>query len=106
MKTCDLKEIIYLPAGIFTYTSIKTCVFYFIKKKEGTEVLETNFNITTKPLIKNKRSSKFIDTHETKQVQFYDYNPYEDIKKLLVDVPIEKIINNSYSLNYTEYINN
>ena len=105
MKTCDLKEIIYLPAGIFTYTSIKTCVFYFIKKKEGTEVLETNFNIT-KPLIKNKRSSKFIDTHETKQVQFYDYNPYEDIKKLLVDVPIEKIINNSYSLNYTEYINN
>ena len=27
MKTCDLKEIIYLPSGIFTYTSIKTCVF-------------------------------------------------------------------------------
>jgi len=26
MKTCDLKEIIYLPSGIFTYTSIKTCV--------------------------------------------------------------------------------
>ena len=33
MKTCDLKEIIYLPSGIFTYTSIKTCVFYFVKKK-------------------------------------------------------------------------
>jgi len=32
MKTCDLKEIIYLPSGIFTYTTIKTCVFYFIKK--------------------------------------------------------------------------
>ena len=105
IKTCDLKEIIYLPSGIFTYTSIKTCVFYFIKKKEGTEVLETNFNIT-KPLEKNKRSFKFIDTHETKHVQFYDYNPYEDIKSLLIEVPIEKIINNSYSLNYSEYINN
>ena len=105
MKTCDLKEIIYLPPGIFTYTTIKTCVFYFIKKKEGTEVLETNFNIT-KPLNKNKRSYKFIDTHETKQIQFYDYNPYEDIKLLLIEVPIENIINNSYSLNYTEYINN
>ena len=32
MKTCDLKEIIYLPSGIFTYTTIKTCVFYFVKK--------------------------------------------------------------------------
>ena len=34
MKTCDLKEIIYIPSGIFTYTSIKTCVFYFVKKRE------------------------------------------------------------------------
>ncbi|ADX06104.1 putative type I restriction modification N-6 adenine specific methyltransferase domain protein [Organic Lake phycodnavirus 1] len=33
LKTCDLKEIIYLPSGIFTYTSIKTCVFYFVKKE-------------------------------------------------------------------------
>ena len=32
MKTCDLKEIYYLPKGIFTYTSIKTCVFYFVKE--------------------------------------------------------------------------
>ena len=104
MKTCDLKEIIYLPSGIFTYTSIKTCVFYFVKKKEGIYVLETNFNITKS--LKNNQSLKFIDTHETKQVQFYDYNPYEDIKSLLIEVPIEKIINNSYSLNYTEYINN
>ena len=105
MKTCDLKEIIYLPSGIFTYTSIKTCVFYFVKKKEGIEVLETNFNITKTNKVLGK-NYKFIDTHETKQVQFYDYNLYEDIKKLLIEVSIEKIINNSYSLNYTEYINN
>jgi type I restriction enzyme S subunit len=34
----------------------------------------------------------------------YDYNPYEDVKNLLVEVPIEKIVSNSYSLNYAEYM--
>ena len=97
MKTCDLKEIIYLPSGIFTYTSIKTCVFYFIKKKESDDVLETK-------IIKKSWNYKFSKTHQTTKVKFYDYNPYEDIKNLLVDVPIENIANNSYSLNYTEYI--
>ena len=97
MKTCDLKEIIYLPSGIFTYTSIKTCVFYFIKKKEGKDVLETKIS-------KKSWNYKFSKTHQTTKVNFYDYNPYEDIKNLLVDVPIEKIANNSYSLNYTEYM--
>lgn len=33
LKTCDLHEIIYLPSGLFTNTNIKTCIFYFIKKK-------------------------------------------------------------------------
>jgi type I restriction-modification system DNA methylase subunit len=27
MKTCELKEIIYMPSGMFEYTSIKTCIF-------------------------------------------------------------------------------
>jgi type I restriction enzyme M protein len=97
MKTCDLKEIIYLPSGIFTYTTIKTCVFYFIKKKEGNNVLETK-------IIKKSWNYTFSKTHQTTNVNFYDYNPYEDVKNLLLEVPIEKIANNSYSLNYTEYI--
>ena len=97
MKTCDLKEIIYLPSGIFTYTTIKTCVFYFIKKKEGKDVLETKIS-------KKSWNYKFSKTHQTTKVNFYDYNPYEDIKNLLVEVPIEKIANNSYSLNYAEYM--
>ncbi len=105
MKTCDLKEIIYLPSGIFTYTSIKTCVFYFIKKKEGTDILETNIKISKM----NKeigRDYKFSKIHQTTKVKFYDYNPYEGdgVKNLLVEVPIEKIVNNSYSLNYAEYM--
>ena len=103
MKTCDLKEIIYLPSGIFTYTSIKTCVFYFVKKREGIDVLETKINIS-KSQKETGRDYKFSKTHQTIKVKFYDYNPYEDVKNLLVEVPIEKIVNNSYSLNYTEYM--
>ena len=104
MKTCDLKEIIYLPSGIFTYTSIKTCVFYFVKKREGTDVLEVNINYSKTTQKETKRNYKFSKTHQTTKVKFYDYNPYEDVKNLLVEVPIEKIMSNSYSLNYAEYM--
>lgn len=103
MKTCDLKEIIYLPSGIFTYTPIKTCVFYFVKKREGADVLETKIEVS-KTQKETGRDYKFSKTHQTTKVKFYDYNPYEDIKNLLVEVPIEKIVSNSYSLNYAEYI--
>jgi len=103
MKTCDLKEIIYLPSGIFTYTTIKTCVFYFVKKREGTDVLETKIKVS-KTQKETGRDYKFSKTYQTTKVKFYDYNPYEDVKNLLVEVPIEKIVSNSYSLNYAEYM--
>ena len=103
MKTCDLKEIIYLPSGIFTYTSIKTCVFYFVKKREGTDVLDIKIKIS-KTQKETGREYKLSKTHQTTKVKFYDYNPYEDVKNLLVEVPIDKIVSNSYSLNYAEYM--
>ena len=103
MKTCDLKEIIHLPSGIFTYTPIKTCVFYFVKKREGADVLETKIK-ASKTQKETGRDYKFSKTHQTTKVKFYDYNPYEDVKNLLVEVPIEKIVSNSYSLNYAEYM--
>jgi type I restriction enzyme M protein len=98
MKTCDLKEIISLPSGIFTYTSIKTCVFYFVKKREGVDVLETNIKVS-KTQKETSRDYKFSKTHQTTKVKFYDYNPYVDVKNLLVEVTIDKIASNSYSLN-------
>ncbi len=103
VKTCDLKEIIYLPSGIFTYTSIKTCVFYFVKRKEGDCVLETKIKVS-KTQKEIGRDYKFSKTYQTTKVKFYDYNPYEDVKNLLVEVPIEKLVSNSYSLNYAEYM--
>jgi type I restriction enzyme M protein len=102
MKTCDLKEIIYLPSGIFTYTSINTCVFYFVKNKEGDKVIEIKKKISKTQ--KETRTYKFEKEHETKKVKFYEYNFEKDIKNLLVEVSIEDIKNNSYSLNYNEYI--
>jgi restriction endonuclease S subunit len=45
-----------------------------------------------------------VKTHQTASVKFYDYNQLEDVKVLLVEVPIEKIVSNSYSLNYAEYM--
>jgi len=105
MKTCDLKEIYYLPSGIFTNTSIKTCVFYFVKKREGSDVIEMKINVS-KTQKETGRDYKFSKTHQTTKVAFYDYNPYEGegVKHILVEVPIERIVANSYSLNYAEYM--
>jgi type I restriction-modification system DNA methylase subunit len=97
MKTCDLKEIIYFPAGVFEYTSIKTCVAFFKKKLEGSSVI----TIVEKG---KKRDITFTKPHSTKQVKFYDYNTATETRTLLIDVPIEKVAANSYSLNYAEYM--
>jgi len=104
VKTCDLKEIIYLPSGIFTYTSIKTCVFYFVKKIEGTDVLETKIKLSKKTQKEIGREYIFSKTHQTTTVKFYNYDFNGDVKNLLVEVPIEKFASNSYSLNYAEYM--
>lgn len=109
LKTCDLKEVIYLPSGIFTYTSVKTCIFFFTKKKEGTQVLTVDIktNSTGK---ETKRNYKFSKTHQTKNVKFYETlmikeNSQDKLEKsLLIEVPISKIAKNAYSLNYNEYV--
>jgi type I restriction-modification system DNA methylase subunit len=104
MKTCDLKEVIYLPAGTFTHTSIKTCVFYFHKKKEGKDVLETKLKHSKTTQKETERLYEFSKTHQTHKVKFYDYNTENDIKHLLLEVAIEDLTKNNYSLNYAEYL--
>jgi type I restriction-modification system DNA methylase subunit len=84
-KTCDLKEVVLLPIDIFTYTKTRTCIFYFIKKRE------------VKDGLVNKG-------YETKSVSFYEYDASEDNKKLVINVPIEVIAENSFSLNHEEYL--
>jgi len=90
-------------ASLYGLVLVKTCVFFFVKKREGTEVLEVTKKMS-KTHRETGRSYKFTKTHQTSHVKFYDYNPYEEIKRLLVEVPIERIAGNSYSLNYSEYL--
>ena len=96
MKTCELREVIYLPSGVFSNTSIKTCVLYFYKRKEGSDVVEIGG--------KKTRTYKFSRALQTEKVQFYDYNPYEKVKNLLIEVDASIIAENNYSLNYAEYL--
>jgi type I restriction-modification system DNA methylase subunit len=103
MKTCELKEIIYLPAGIFTRTKIKTCVISFVKKREGNEALELNIKIS-KAQNEVGRTYNFSKKHQTSKVQFYDYNAKNNNKILLIERSIKAISTNSYSLNYTDYL--
>jgi type I restriction-modification system DNA methylase subunit/restriction endonuclease S subunit len=105
MKTCDLKEIIILPQDIFTYTDIKTCIFYFVKKVEGSDALEIVDKKLSTRSQKSSRSYKFSEHCQTKSVKFYDYDLQKDSKNLIVEVSIEKIVEKSYSLYYSHYIN-
>lgn len=106
MKTCDLKEVVYFPAGTFTHTSIKTCIFYFIKKRQGKDVLETNIKISKITQKETEREYKFSKTHQTTKVHFYDCNPENGIKYELIEggINIDEISKNNYSLNYAEYL--
>jgi restriction endonuclease S subunit len=98
MKTCDLKEIIYLPSGLFINTDIETCIFYFVKKIKGSDVL------TVKENRKNEKTYEFTDDYQTDKVIFYNYNIDTEEKEFLVEAPIEKIIQKNYSLNYINYL--
>jgi len=102
MKTCDLKEIYYLPP-VFTHTTISTCVFNFIKKTECIDALKIKIKIS-KMQKEIWREYNFTKTHQTNKVKFYNYNPENEMKHLIIEVPIDKISKNCYSLNYAEYL--
>jgi type I restriction-modification system DNA methylase subunit len=105
LKTCDLLEVIYLPPGVFTYTPIKTCIYYFVKKCDEKSVITSIPKNSKTNKETGERVHKFItDKHQTSIVKFYECNPYTNVKLLLVEVPIERIIENSYILNYSDYI--
>lgn len=104
MKTCDLKEVIYLPAGTFTHTSIKTCVLYFHKKKEGNDIVTVNVKYSATTQQETQRDYAFSKTHQTHIIKFYDYNPSNGVKHLLTEVNIADIAKQNYSLNYATYL--
>jgi type I restriction-modification system DNA methylase subunit/restriction endonuclease S subunit len=105
MKSCDLQEIICLPANTFTYTSIKTCVFYFVKKREMKDAMELKIKSMNKhPFSEISRNYNFVKEHATTSVKFYEMDTFYKEKKLLIEVPVDTLSKNAYSLNYMEYM--
>ena len=112
LRTCDLQEIIYMPSGVFTYTSIKTCIFYFVKKIEIKDTLKLDIKYSKVDNKELSRTYNYTQDFQTKSVKFYEYS-YEKQGKdniilkdkiLLVDVSIEQLQQNSFSFNSSEYI--
>ena len=112
LRTCDLQEIIYMPSGVFTYTSIKTCIFYFVKKVEIKDTLKLDIKYSKVGNKELSRTYNYTQDFQTKSVKFYEYS-YEKQGKdniilkdkiLLVDVSIEQLQQNSFSFNSSEYI--
>lgn len=79
LKSCDLKEIIYLPTGMFN-KNFKLVFLYFIKTTEKT----------------NK--------YQTENTNFYDYNFFDSSKELLASANINDFIINNCSFNYIDYV--
>jgi type I restriction enzyme M protein len=105
MKTCELVEVIYLPAKTFTHTSIKTCILYFYKREEGQNVMKPQITYNSKNKNKEvKREYIFKSEHKTKKVKFTEYNQKTNERKELLEVDIENIEKHNYSLNYTDYL--
>lgn len=100
LRTCNLKEIIYLPPKIFDYTPVKTCVFYFEKKKEGADVLHVG----------SKQTYTFTGDFSTEIVSFYNSSLSEPdgdlVKTLMGSLHMSQIQENGFSLNYAEYVQN
>lgn len=97
MKTCNLLEVIYLPSGIFTHTSVKTCVLYFVKTVEGASVISLSSS-------KDKNLYKFSETIETKKVSFIKFDPYNHEKTLICEVLGNTIADNKFSLKHSDYL--
>jgi type I restriction-modification system DNA methylase subunit len=102
LKTCDLKEVVCLPPGTFTHTTIKTCIFYFHKKREGIDALETKIKYSKTTMKETDRTYVFTTEHQTKKVIFSEFDGFT--KRFIVEVGINEIALNNYSLNYVEYM--
>jgi type I restriction-modification system DNA methylase subunit len=96
MKTCELREVYKLPSGVFpnasiknslkksNKTSIKTCILYFYKRKEGKDVIKIGKRNRT-------RTYKFVEECSTNKVKYYDCNLNSNLSKFVMEVDIKRI---------------
>lgn len=105
METCDLREIIYIPDDVIYNVSVKMCILYFIKKKEGFDVINSHDQVMN-ALVNGEVNIQSDNQFSTQNIKFYNYHVLNNNKTLIIEVPINKIANNSYSLDYNEYLCN
>jgi type I restriction-modification system DNA methylase subunit/restriction endonuclease S subunit len=91
MRTCDLQDVINIPGGAFENTSIKTCLAIFQKK------------IMCIPVM-GKKIYKFDSVCHTNAVRFSVLDISTKKVDLVSKVPIERIMENMWSLNVAEYV--
>ena len=103
VKTCDLREVIYLPAKTFTHTGIKTCVLYFHKHKCAGQIVATTIRYAADAGRETGRTYSFTAEHATDTTAFYNFTPSSGVKQYLGHVCIAAMAANSYSLYYNDY---
>lgn len=107
LRTCDVKEIVFLPKNSFKGTGVDTCIWYFQKKKEGTDVLEVTGSKTKK--------YKFKGSFSTKEVKFYELKSgitldqvnnanIDDLKIFISSATLSELKENNYSFNSSYYL--
>lgn len=94
LKSCDLHEVIALPANFRTPSP--TCIIYFTKRKRRQDVVKIG--------IENDRIISFTDKYSTKKVKFFDFNPQTETKNFIKEVLIEEIALNDHCLNHISYL--
>jgi type I restriction enzyme M protein len=105
VKTCDLREVIYLPAKTFTHTSIKTCVLYFYKRVAPQTVITTAIKYAAAQGVQKEtgRAYAFAQQHQTIRTEFYNFNTITNKKMHLGTVGIAEMAEHNYSLKYEVY---
>ena len=82
VHTCNLLEIVSIPSGVFSNTSVKTCVIHFVKKTD---------DVTSSVL-------------HTSCVQFSQYDQRTETKTTCINVPIKQITDNLFDLTLKRYV--
>ena len=93
LKTCDLKEVIYLNTSSFTNTKVSTCIFYFIKKREGSSEVTFEDKKGKRQYFWHWKSYRY----QTEDIKYFEYDSESKTKKLLKIVNV-KDLDDKYTL--------
>ena len=114
LKDCDLEAVVSLPSGVFNpYTGVKTSILLFTKKQSDSDKYHTkkvwfygmDSDGYTLDNSRRKIKNDFPLPETVKQYKTKDEknNPQKDRKQKHFYVPVNKIQENGFELNYNLY---